>query len=841
MTAAPFDGLRVVELAEGIAGPYAGKLLADYGADVVKVEPPGGDRSRALGPFPDDGPDPEQGATFLHLNTNKRSIVARPDDEVVTRLIAGADVVIQSSPEPDPAELRARHPGLVVATVTSFGLTGPLAGYAGEEIVHYAYGGPMSATGAAEREPLKMGGAVGQYQCGSVAAVAIAAALALVDGESGADGGAEGGAEGVHIDLANVETQVCSIDRRMTYLLYGSYRGQDVERTGGYRVSPLPGGCRPTLDGHIQISTLMNWIPRMLAIVDNPDLAEIYQDPTMGFLVDETVPDVIDAHILGWTLTKTKQQAMEEAQAGGWPVTAVNRPLDLLDDAHFAERGFFVPVEHPAAGTVRQPGAPIRIADGWAIRRPAPLLGQHDDEVRAEVADEPESTPEPTAEAAPSRSTGSRRLPLEGVRVLDMTVVWAGPYATWMLADLGAEIIRVDNPWIFPSATRGVLPRPTNEMVADIGGIFGGYPDADAGDRPWNRVALFNAHARGKKSVTLDLRKEAGRETLLRLAEQCDLMIENNSVDLIDKLGIGWDALHARNPRLNLIRMPSVGLTGPYRGYLGFGVNFEGLCGLTSLRGYRGDDLSESETVFHMDAASGSAGALAALMALRRTARTGVGEMIELSQSENMLNHIGELLIDAGRTGREHEPLGNRHHLHAPQGCYPCDGDDAWVVLSVVDEERWRALAGVMGRDELADDPRFATAADRRANHDELDELIAAWTAGRSADDVFHRCQEAGIAAAPVVHELEALADPHLQARAMFAETGNAELGTHTYPTHLWHWDGPELAWAELPVMGGDNEAILKGVAGLSDAEYEALAADGHLSLDYLDPEGNPL
>ncbi|MEM9565120.1 MAG: CoA transferase [Actinomycetota bacterium] len=842
MTAqAPLDGVRVVELAQGIAGPYAGKLLADYGADVIKVEPGGGDVARTLGPFPDgaDG-DPEQSATFLHLNTNKRSVVLddRDGGDLLDGLLAGADVVIQSSPEPNPGELRARFPGLVVASVTPFGLTGPLAGYAGEEIVHYAFGGPMSATGSAEREPIKMGGAVGQYQCGSVAAVSILAALAL----------AESSGDGVHIDLANVETQVCSIDRRMTYVLYATYRGSDVERTGGYRVSPLPGGCRPTAEGHIQISTLMNWIPRMLAVVDNPDLAEIYTDP--GFLVDEDVPDVIDAHILGWTLTKTKQEAMEEAQAGGWPITAVNRPIDLLDDAHFVERGFFVPVEHPVAGTVRQPGAPIRIADGWALRRPAPLLGEHTDEVRADL--QPIPAVASAAEPAPDRGSsggspvaGGRTLPLAGVRILDMTVVWAGPYATWILADLGAEIIRVDNPWIFPSATRGVLPRPTADMVADIGGIFGGYPDAEPGLRPWNRIALFNAHARGKRSITLDLRKDAGRETLLRLAEQCDLMIENNSVDLVDKLGIGWEALHERNPELSLIRMPSVGLTGPYRDYLGFGVNFEGLCGLTSLRGYRDDDLSESETVFHMDAASGSAGALAALMALRRTERTGVGEMIELSQSENMMNHIGELFIDADRTGREHVPLGNRHHLHAPQGCYPCrdehGDDDAWAVVSVVDDDRWRVLAGVMGRPELADDPRFATAADRRANHDELDELLAGWTRGLTANEVFHACQGAGVAAAPVLRELEALADPHLQARNMFAETGSDETGRHLHPTHLWHWDGPDLAWGPLPVLGGDNESVLKGIAGLSDDEYTALAADGHLSLDYLDQDGNPL
>ena len=826
----PLDGLRVVELAEGIAGPYAGKLLADFGADVVKIEPLRGDRARGLGPFLDDRPDPERSATFLHLNTNKRSVVAAADDALVAELVARADVVIQSSPVPDPAELRRRHPGLVVATVTSFGLTGAHAGCVGEEIVHYAYGGPMSATGSPEREPLKMGGSVGQYQCGAVAAVAVLASLAL----------AERRGDGVHIDLSNVETQVASIDRRMTYLLYAAYRDEDVARSGGYRLASLPNGCRPTLDGHVQISTLMNWLPRMLAVVGEADLAAVFEDP--GFLLDETVPEVIDAHLLGWTLARTKQEAMEEAQAGNWPVTAVNRPLDLLDDPHFTERGFFVPVKHPAVGTVRQPGPPIRLARGWELRRPAPLLDEHGEEVRAEIAaggagGAGDGSGRPSGHSAESAAG----LPLDGIRVLDLTVVWAGPYATFILGDLGAEVIRVDNPWIFPSATRGVLARPPKEMVAEIGGIFGGYPDADPGPRPWNRVSLFTAHARNKKSITLDLRKDTGREAFLRLAERCDVMIENNSVDLLDKLGIDWDTLHDRNPRLILIRMPSVGLTGPYRSYLGFGVNFEGLCGLTSLRGYADADLSEGETVFHMDAASGSAGAFATLLALRRRERTGVGELVELSQSENMLNHIGEYLIDADRTGREHLPIGNRHEVYAPQGCYPCRGRDAWAVISVVDDERWRALAEVTGHPEWVDDPRFASVEDRRANHDELDRLLGRWTTALSPGEVFERCQARGIAAAPVLHELEAMADPHLRARGMFAENGNDELGTHLYPGHLWHWDGPAMAWGPIPILGGDNEAILKGIVGLSDEEYADLEADGHLSLDYLDPEGKPL
>ena len=818
----PLAGIRVVELAEGIAGPYAGKFFADYGADVVKVEPPLGDRTRRLGPFPTSGPDPEQSALFLHLNTNKRSVVGEPSDPIVGRLLQWADLVIQSSPQRDPAQLRLAHPSLVVLTITPFGLTGPYAGFAGEEIVHYAFGGPMASTGNPGREPLKLGGDLGQYQCGTLGAVAALGALRTA-AQSGI---------GSSIDLALTEAQLCSIDRRMAYLLYASYRGANTRRLGGYQQRAFPIGVRPTLDGHIQVSTLLNWIPRMLRVMDNPEMTAIYDNPS--WLVDPAVPEQVDAQLLMWGLSRTRQEAMEQAQAGGWPVTAINRPVDVLTDKHFAARGFFAEVDHPAAGTIRQPGPAFRLEDGWALRQPAPLLGQHAAEVAAELAagSPPRHRPGSTAEA---------KLPLDGIRVLDLTVVWAGPYATLLLGDLGADIIRVDNPWVFPSATRGMMPRPPKTMLTEGDGIFAAYPDGEPGERPWNRLGLFNSHARNKRSVTLDLRKESGREAFLRVAERCDVLVENNSVDLLEKLGVGVEALQSRNPRLIVVRMPSVGRTGPYREYLGFGVNFEGLCGLTALRGYPDLDPTEGENVYHMDAASGSAAAFAVLAALRRRDDTGVGEVVELSQAENMLNHIGEFLIDADRTGAEHRTLGNRHRVRAPQGCYRCVGDDAWAVISVGSDEEWAGLSRAAGSPAWASEARFATEAGRRANHDELDVLIGAWTAALTDYDVFRQCQAEGVPSAPVLHDLDALADPHLRSRGMFRINHCPDTGSHEYPAHGWHWDGPPLRFDPLPVLGGDNEAVFKGLLGYSDADYERLEADGHLSTWYLGADGQRL
>jgi len=469
------------------------------------------------------------------------------------------------------------------------------------------------------------------------------------------------------------------------------------------------------------------------------------------------------------------------------------------------------------------------MADGWTVNRPAPTIGEH----QGELEDE-------TPMARTPREHVDDKLPLEGIRVLDMTVVWAGPYATQILGDLGADVVRVDNPWIFPTATRGIFPRPTKEMVADIGGIAGAYPDADPGERPWNRFGLFNVHARNKRSVTLDLRQERGRETFLRLVDVSDVMIENNSVELMDRLGIGWDELHARNPQLIMIRMPSVGLEGPYRSFLGFGVNFEALCGLGAIRGYRDADLSENEAVFHMDAASGSAGAFAALMALQRRDTTGVGELVEVSQCENMLNHIGEFLVDAARTGAVHQPLGNRHRMHAPQGCYPCLGDDQWAVISVTSDEEWSALVELLDSPDWAADTELDHVEGRQARHDEIDEHLTVWTSAHTAEQIFDLCQQAGVPAAPVLHEEEALAEPHFRERGLFAPNGNSETGTHDYPTHLWRWTGPALRFESLPVLGGDNENIFKDLLGMTDSEYNALVEEGHISSDYLQPDGTP-
>ena len=866
--AQPLAGVRVLELATDIAGPFAGKLLADFGADVIKVEPPGGDPARRHGPFPPGvaSEDLEQSAVFLHLNANKRSVVADLDTEqgcqLIGELATNSDVVIESFAPGSLDErglgrdaLTERNASVVLTSVTPFGQTGPYASYVGADIVTYAMGGPMFGTGVDGQAPVKLGGNVISYQCGSLAATATLAAIEI----------AEQSGNGTHIDLSMFEAQAGSVDRRVTYLLWYLWSGRVANRQPPGAVRTLPNGFFPTADGHVLAFTLLPWVPRMLEVLDDDNLSRRFEDP--DWIRDETVTDELQAVLYPWLYEGDKIDRSQTAQAAKWAMTPLNPPIDVMNDDHFADRGYFVDTEHPVAGRYRQTGAPVRMGDAWQLHRPAPLLDQHGDEIRAAAGTggrwpasvetegvETEGIETENAESAPDAETrasmrspsravsstdaGSAGLPLEGVRILDITVVWAGPSATMHLGDLGAEIIRVENPYVFPPATRGNAPRPDPDLLVDFGPLGGSYPNLDVSGRPWNKHGMWAAQARNKRSCTLDIRRPEGLDAFLKLVDESDVLIENNSVGTIDKLGIGWDVLHERNPNLIMVRMPPMSLDGPYSGYVGFGASFEALCGLTRIRGYREDDPTTTSAAFHMDPASGAAGAFAVMCALRRRRASGVGEFVELSQGENMMQHIGEYFIDADRTGREHGPAGNRHVSRAPQGCYRCAGEDRWVVISVGSDVEWCGLARAMGSPELAVDSRFATSEDRMANHDDLDEIIATWTADLDHREVFERCQAERVPSGPVLDEADAYADAHLAERGFFRPQGSEDIGTWDFPGHQWRWTGPDMAWGPICRLGVDNEDILRGIANLTDDEYGVLDAAGHLSLDYLHPDG---
>lgn len=424
------------------------------------------------------------------------------------------------------------------------------------------------------------------------------------------------------------------------------------------------------------------------------------------------------------------------------------------------------------------------------------------------------------------------QLPLKGLRVVDLTVIWAGPFATELLGDLGAEIIRVESLYHFQTNTRGFLCRPSKEQVEMMGQYGRAYPDLDPGERPWDRFAIFNAHGRNKLSASMDISRPGGRELFFRLIERSDILIENNAARVKRDLGITWDVLKNVNPRLIMLSMPGLGNSGPYVDYQGFGSNVDALAGLASLRGYTDSDPSTLSGIFYMDAASGPAAAFALLAALRLRNRTGEGQFIDMSQAENMLGHVGPAIMDYTLNGRVRGPLGNRDE-YSIQGVYPCAGQDCWLAITITTDADWAAFCRVADRDDLSADPRYLDAMSRYQSHDQVDEVIRAWTEQIDHREAMEILQRAGVAAGALLDEPAALANPQLNARGFFHTMDHPQAGRHRYPGHLWRLAETEMPFRCAPCLGQDNEYVYKQVIGVSDEEYARLEAQGQIGDAY--------
>ena len=429
------------------------------------------------------------------------------------------------------------------------------------------------------------------------------------------------------------------------------------------------------------------------------------------------------------------------------------------------------------------------------------------------------------------------RLPLEGLRVLEITVVWAGPYCGSFLADLGAEVIRVESTKTFVPLTRGASPRLTQAQIENLPLYSGGTPGHVPGERPFNRSPMFNSHARNKRSMTVNLLEPGGREIFDRLVSISDVLVENNPTETMEKLGISYESLKAVKDDIIMLRMPAYGSDGPYRDYRAHGVHIEGVVGHTMLRGYEDTDPSYNTTVLMSDAAAGAQGAFAVLAALHHRKRTGQGQLVELGQAENVFSFLGEYYMDYLMNGRTHGPTGNRH-LRALQNCYPCapegDNDDRWVAITVYDNEQWRALCEIIGADELAADGELADAAARHARQAEIDQRVAAWTRTQTPADAMNILQRAGIPAGAVMNQADAFADPHVRSRQFFQEAYQEDCGTHLYPGPLYKMSATPLSIRRGPVMfGQDNGYVYRELLGYTAEEYAAFEAAGHIGTDY--------
>ena len=786
MTAA-LSGVRVLDLADH-TGALAGKLLADLGADVVKVEPPGGDRSREFGPFWHGGPHADRSLFFWFYNTGKRSVVldlTRPADvETLRRHAGAADVLIETGAPGELAArglgadvLRATNPGLIVASITPFGQQGPYRDWRASDTVAQAMGGMMFVNGHKDGPPLRALGLQAYHQAGIFTAVGVLAAL-LARERTGlgqdVDSSLQAAVAGALEHVPGFWHQAGLVLPRQGTLHWTRY----------FRV----GRCQ---DGWVMHCTLGDWTS-LVEWVKADGMGAGLDDPSLEDIkVRQAEAERLFAALDAWARHYTVAELTEGAQLRRIPYAAVRAPEALLGDPHLAERGFFVGVEHPELGTtVAYPGAPFRMTGSpWRIARRPPLLDEH----ASELSDPPRA---PLAHAARRADPVAR--PLDGVRVLDFTWVVAGPVTTRILGDLGADVIKVER--------RGSL---------------------DFGDR---RGGLSGTLMRGKRSVMLDLNQPRAVELARRLAARSDVVIDNFSARVMPNLGLDYEDLRRLRPDIICVRMTGFGLTGPHCDHVSYGPTLQAETGYTLMMA-EPDGPPAGFGYSYSDLAGGNLGAVAVLTALWHRERTGHGQLVDLAQQEAVATLLGPTLLERAVHGGTSSPTGNasQEGPAGPHGVYPCAGDERWLAVTVFGDDDWRRLTSALGHPAWASDERFATREQRLRHAGELDRHVAEWTRAQRAEDAMAILQQAGVAAGLVANAEDLCArDPQLAARGHFVEVPTPEGRTVRI-------DGPPFLLSETParvsgpgpLLGEHTDQVLSTLLGCGVDELAALRAEG--------------
>lgn len=776
MQASILDGIRVVDFSTGVPGPYVTKLLADAGADVIKVEGPDGDPMRrwsaTRAEFEGDS------ALFQLLNASKRGVVGQPGDPEIEELVATADAVVESFPAGSGVgrAWAERHPHLVVLSVTPYGQDGPLVSHPSTEYTVQAQCGAIACRGRPDQPPIHAGGGIAEWTAGAYAGPAVLSALLR----------ARRTGRGEHIDLAVAD--VMGIAATTFSDLAHSMRGggHDFDRVARSVEAP---SIEPALDGWVGFNTnTALQYQGFVLMIERPDLidTEWSQIGERAGRLDEW-----NAMVHPWTSRHTVAEIIKAASDLRVPVAEVNDGRSVLDNEQFAARGVFV--RNP--GGFLQPRPPYLMDDGGERRpaTPAPQLGEHTGTI--------EDRPRPV----PSAAGADPDLPLAGIRVVDLTSWWAGPSATGTLAMLGADVLHIESTG-HPDGMR-------------MTGFMFGTEDW------WEWSSMFVAINHNKRGLTLDLDTEAGMDLLWQLIEGADVVIENFSPRVVEKWGLSWEAVSARNPQAVFTRMPAFGLSGPWRERVGFAQTMEQLTGMAWVTGHPYDQPRIMRGP--CDPIAGMHGAYAAILGLAVRERTGRGVFVESTMVEAALNCSAEQIVEYTAYGNVMERAGNRSPYAAPQGLYPCRGHEQWLALAVADDDQWQALVEVLGSPDWADRPEYATDAGRRVGHDAIDERLYAWAAEQDLDDAVARLVTAGVPAAPAWDPRIQHENLQLAHRGLFEMVEHPAVGTHPMPGMPYRFASVDR-WitSPSPALGQHNHEILAEL-GLSADEIAQLEADG--------------
>jgi crotonobetainyl-CoA:carnitine CoA-transferase CaiB-like acyl-CoA transferase len=793
----PLDGVRVVDTTDE-RGEMCGRILADLGAEVVRVEPPGGAPSRRVPPWHGD-----RGLFFALRNLNKSSVGLDPDspaDATAWRALLGeADIWVESSRPGrapagmDPVAVAREVPGLVVVSVTDFGHTGPYRDHAGSDPVLVALSGMLFRAGVPELPPVLPPGNLAYDVAGVMAAFAALTGLwhRLRRGT------------GAHIDLSVMEACAQTTDWGLTSYSFIRQFGAYAEiRNGGgpiYNVYP----CK---DGYVRASvvTKREW-HRIREWLGDP---EFLMDPhwdTGAARIEAR--DVLEPLYRELFARYTKIELSMEGQRRGLGITPLLEPSDVLVAEHFARRGSFRagPVIDGLAGPV--PDGFLTIDGARAgVRSPAPEAADRAPTFswapRAPLPD-PVPAPRPVVggDRAPAGASAPPR-PFAGIRVLDFGVAGATPEIARLLAEYGAESIRVES-----------RLRPDLFRV-----IQGG-----------EMSAVFASSNRSKQSFGVDFATSEGQDLVLELVRQADVVVENLPPGTMERLGLSWSDLSAVNSGLVMLSSQLMGRGGPWEDWRGYGANTQPVGGLTHLWSFP-DTGPVGANVAFPDHVVGRLGTVAVLAGLLRRARTGAGGYIEIAQVETVLNLLGDLYLKEALEPGSVRPRGNESDRGFPWGVYPCAGEQRWCVITCRDDHDWAALVKALGSPPWATAPGLADEAGRRARAADVESHLAEWTSRRTDREVMEVLQGQGVPAGMMMYMSDEPEDPHLQARGYLREVDQTGLGPVLFEGPAFRSAAiPDVDLFPAPLLGEHTREICRDLLGMDDERVGALISRGVL------------
>ncbi|ORW95491.1 acyl-CoA hydratase [Mycobacterium sp. IEC1808] len=767
---APFADWRVLELSNGLAVSYCGKMFVDAGAEVVKIESPQGDSMRS---WSAGGP---AGALFGYLAAGKKSV---NDRGRAAALLAGADIVLTDLTDGWTVDDITAHtgPSAVIVAVTPFGTTGPYVEeqLVANEFILQALCGSIDGRGWPGDEPVQAGGRLGEWLAGSFAAPVAAATARRA---------ARGGG-GEVIDLSTYEAMAIAMGGLSA--MSASVLGADSLQQ--QRSLELP-SIVPTADGMVGFCTITaQQFQDFLVMIDRADLLDDAELASFVGRVERR--DEFLGMVTQWTETRTTQEITDLAVAFRIPVAPIGTPATLQKVDHFVERGVFV--ESGPGGV--QPRVPYR-SDAMATTPPGrpPLLGADNGGVHWP----------PRPDRPQAADAGA--LPLSDIRITDFTAFWAGPVATQFLGSLGADVIKLEG-----------VRRPDGMRLS-----AGRPPDWD---QWWEWGPVFLCSNNNKRGISAELSVDAGRAIALELIAASDLVIENFSPRVMENFGLDWDAVTAANPRAIMVRMPAFGLDGPWRDRVGFAQTMEQATGMAWVTGHADGPPVIPRGV--CDPMAGLHAAFAAVAALVVRDRDGTGMHVESTMVEAALNVAAEVVVEYSRYGIELRRNGNRGPGATPQGVYPCRGDDEWVALAAQGDAARASLAALIERPDLGPD-----SAAWRDGADEIDKLISGWTARRSATDAAAALRAGGLAAARVTPAAELLSDPQLLARGFWEEIDHPVAGSFLCTGMPFAFVGKPRRWLRRvpPLYGQHTDEVLTGILGRSQRDLVELRALGATS-----------